>query len=282
MILITGCKGQLGLELSLMLPDALITDYDELDITDEMAVKQFVKKNNVDSIINCAAYTAVDKAEDEPEQCSKINVNGPCNLAKTGAKMLHISTDYVFDGSICRPYTEDVPINPLGVYAKTKAEGERMVFKYAKTATVIRASWLYSRYGTNFVKTMLRLGAERKELNIVFDQIGSPTYAYDLATAVLVALKDMQDGKQCLYHYSNEGVASWYDFACAIMELKNLSCTIYPIKTAQYPTKAIRPHYSVLDKTKIKSELDITIPYWRDSLEICLKNIPTDCFSERN
>ena len=270
MILITGCKGQLGSELSPMFPEALLTDNDELDITDEMAVQKFVEKNSIDSIINCAAYTAVDKAEDEPEQCARINVNGPYNLAKTGAKIVHISTDYVFNGSACRPYTEDVPISPLGIYAKTKAEGEKMVFKHAKTATVLRTSWLYSPHGSNFVKTILRLGAERKELNVVFDQIGTPTYAYDLAIAVFTAFKNMQTGKQCLYHYSNEGVASWYDFARAIMELKNLPCTIHPITTDQYPTKAIRPYYSVLDKTKIKNELGITIPHWRESLGICL------------
>jgi len=273
MILITGCKGQLGSELSCMFPEAFLTDNDELDITDEIAVRKFVEENSINSIINCAAYTAVDKAEDEPEQCTKINVNGPCNLAKTGAKIIHISTDYVFDGTACRPYGEDASINPLGVYARTKAEGERMVFKYAKTATVIRTSWLYSQYGSNFVKTILRLSAERKELKVVFDQIGTPTYAYDLATAVFTAFKNIQPGRQCLYHYSNEGVASWYDFACAIIELKNLHCSIYPIKSDQYPTKAIRPYYSVFDKTKIKNELGIAIPYWRDSLEVCLKKI---------
>ena len=273
MILITGCKGQLGSELSPMFPKALLTDKDELDITDETAVQKFIEKNNIDGIINCAAYTAVDKAEDELEQCTKINVNGPYNLAKTGIKIIHISTDYVFDGSACRPYTEDIPINPLGIYARTKAEGEKMVFRHAKTATVIRTSWLYSQHGSNFVKTMLRLGAERKKLNVVFDQIGTPTYACDLAVAVSVAFKNMQPGKQCLYHYSNEGVASWYDFACAIMELKNLPCVVYPIKTDQYPTKAIRPYYSVLDKTKIKNELGINIPYWRDSLKACLRKI---------
>ena len=274
MLLITGNKGQLGTELSALLPDALKTDYDTLDITDEAAVKAFVKENNVDTIINCAAYTAVDKAEEDVETATRLNVDGVRNLAKSGADVVvHISTDYVFDGSSCCPYTEtDIPC-PVSVYGKTKKAGEDALFQEAQTAAVIRTAWLYSPYGNNFVKTMRRLGKERESLNVIFDQVGTPTYAADLAQAIVELLPHIQKGSKEIYHFSNEGVCSWYDFAKKIMELSGLSCEVRPIETKDYPTLATRPFYSVLNKAKIKGVLGHPIAHWEDALKRCLKEM---------
>ena len=274
MLLITGNKGQLGTELSALLPDALKTDYDTLDITDEAAVKDFVQKNNVDTIINCAAYTAVDKAEENVEAATKLNVDGVRNLAKSGAAtVVHISTDYVFDGSSCRPYVETDKTCPVSVYGKTKRAGEEALFQEAKTAVVIRTSWLYSPYGNNFVKTMRRLGEQKDSLNVIFDQVGTPTYAADLAKAIVDLLPHIKTGSKEIYHFSNEGVCSWYDFAKKIMELSGLSCEVRPIESKDYPTLATRPFYSVLNKAKIKVVLSRSIPHWEDALKRCLKEM---------
>lgn len=271
MFLITGANGQLGRELTPMLPGAILTDKDELDITNEYAVKDFVKKNHVDTIINCAAYTAVDKAEDDKLLAAKINIDGPSNLAKTGAKMVHISTDYVFDGMAHKPYTPEDKTYPVSVYGTTKLAGERYVLKYATNAVIIRTAWLYSPHGNNFVKTMRRLGAEKNSINVVSDQIGTPTYAYDLAAAIVQILPQMTPQNKGIYHFTNEGVCSWYDFANEIMKMSNLQCVVNPIPSSAYPTKAKRPFYSVLDKSKIKETFDIKINHWTTALQNCLQ-----------
>ena len=260
----------MGTELRTLLPQAVAVDVADLDITDRTAVQAFVKENKVDTIINCAAYTAVDKAEDEPEICRKINVDGVKNLALTGAKIVHISTDYVFDGRGYRPYVETDETNPVSVYGRTKLDGEKAVLKTAETCAIVRTAWLYSPYGGNFVKTMRRLGSEKEEISVVSDQIGTPTCAADLAQAIVDLLPRLTDGTKEIYHYSNEGVCSWYDFAREIMNLSGLKCRVNPIETAQYPTKAKRPLYSVLNKSKIKSS-GINVPHWQESLEKCLK-----------
>ena len=271
MFLITGSKGQLGTELAKLLPEAILTDVADLDITDEQAVKNYVKEHNVDTIINCAAYTAVDKAEDDADLAAKINIDGPRNLAKSGAKDVHVSTDYVFDGTGHKPYQPEDEAHPISVYGKTKLAGENEVLKYADVAVIIRTAWLYSPYGNNFVKTMRRLGAERESLNVVADQIGTPTYAADLAQAIVQILPQMNKANKGVYHFTNEGVCSWYDFARKIMELSGLSCKVNPIPSSAYPTKATRPFYSVLDKNKIKETFNITIPHWEEGLKQCLK-----------
>ena len=273
MFLITGSKGQLGTELSKLLPQAILTDVTNLDITDEAAVKNFVATHNVDTIINCAAYTAVDKAEDEESLAAKINIDGPRNLAKSGAKIVHISTDYVFDGSGHTPYQPEDKANPVSVYGKTKLAGEQEVLKYANEAVIIRTAWLYSPYGNNFVKTMRRLGAEKESLNVVSDQIGSPTYAGDLAAAIVQILPQISSKNKGIYHFTNEGVCSWYDFASKIMELSGLTCKVNPIPSSAYPTKATRPFYSVLDKSKIKQTFNIKIEHWEKGLKQCLKQL---------
>lgn len=270
MYLVTGADGQLGRELKMRLPAALYTGKDVLDITDRQLVVAFVKANAIDVIINCAAYTAVDKAETNVELCTAINVNGPGNLAVTGAKIIHISTDYVFDGYGHMPYKPEDVTNPLSVYGKTKLAGEKAVLEQAQTAVVIRTSWLYSAYGNNFVKTMLKLGLEKESINVVADQIGSPTYAGDLAAAVAAVALKLKDGQTGIYHYTNEGVASWYDFAYEIMAQFKLNCKINPILSSAYPTPAIRPFYSVLDKNKIKTDFEIEIAHWKDGLKKCL------------
>ncbi len=271
MYLVTGSNGQLGRELAELLPEAILTDVDTLDITDLNAVKKFVADNNIDVIINCAAYTAVDKAEDDVDMATKINVDGPKNLALSGAKIIHVSTDYVFDGMGCKPYTEEDETNPVSVYGKTKRAGELAVLQNADVAVVIRTAWLYSPYGNNFVKTMQRLGAERSELNVVGDQIGTPTYAGDLAQAIVQILPQLSRDKKGVYHFTNEGVCSWYDFAYKIMELSELSCQVNPIESKDYPTRATRPFYSVLNKSKIKSTFGIKISHWEEGLKKCLK-----------
>ena len=271
MFLITGSNGQLGSELKKLLPEAVFADVDVLDITDAGAVKSFVKAQNIDTIINCAAYTAVDMAEDEPELARCINVDGPANLAASGAKIIHISTDYVFDGCGHKPYKPEDDACPVSVYGETKLQGEQEVLKRAETAVIIRTAWLYSEFGNNFVKTMRRLGAEKESLNVVSDQIGTPTYAFDLAQAIVNILPQLSSEKRGIYHFTNEGVSSWYDFAVEIMALSGLKCKVLPIPTEAYPTKAKRPFYSVLDKSKIKNTFNLDIPHWKESLKKCLQ-----------
>lgn len=270
-ILITGSRGQLGRCLSDLLPDALKTDVGELDITDADAVQSYVDSNQVGTIVNCAAYTAVDRAEDDFDTAAKINIQGPRNLAQTGARLIHISTDYVFDGRGYRPYTPQDPTNPLSVYGRTKREGELAVLEHAQTAVIIRTAWLYSAYGHNFVQTMRALGTDRSEINVVADQVGTPTFAGDLARAITDILPRVPTGHRDIYHFTNEGICSWYDFAVAIMAGSNLSCRVNPIPSSAYPTRATRPFYSVLDKAKIKDTFNISIEHWTKGLARCLK-----------
>lgn len=273
MKLITGCNGQLGNCLSELLPDAICTDVNNLDITNENAVSKFIKNNNVDLIINCAAYTAVDKAQNDYLTAKKINVDGPKNLAKTGAKIIHISTDYVFDGRSHIPYTPDMQTNPLSVYGKTKRDGETAIAENSDNYVIIRTAWLYSEYGNNFVKTMRKLGTERDNISVVADQIGTPTYAYDLAQTIVKIIPKITPEKFGIYHYTNMGVCSWYDFASEIMELSSIKCKVNPIKSVQYTTPAPRPFYSVLDKSKIQDSFNIEIPHWKDSLRRCINKL---------
>ena len=274
MFLVTGANGQLGNELKLLLQDkAAYVDRDELDITDEEAVKAYVGQGKWDAIINCAAYTAVDKAESDEALAEKIKVKGPENLAKTGIPLVHVSTDYVFDGTNYRPYVETDEVNPQSVYGKTKLAGEQAVLANAQTAVIIRTAWLYSTFGNNFVKTMRKLGKERDSLNVVFDQVGSPTYARDLAQAIVDILPQMKPGMKEVYHFSNEGVCSWYDFATAIMAQSDLVCDVFPIESKDYPTPAKRPHYSVLNKGKIKKDFGIKINHWAVSLAECVEKL---------
>lgn len=272
-ILVTGGNGQLGTELKKRLPSALFADVADLDITDMGAVQAYVAQHGVDTIVNCAAYTAVDKAEEDSAAAYRVNVTGPENLAKTGCKMVHISTDYVFDGLGHKPYEPDDETKPISVYGKTKREGEKAVLANAQNAVVIRTAWLYSAYGNNFVKTMRRLGAEKEQINVVDDQIGTPTYAGDLAAAIVHILPQLQESCRGIYHYTNEGVCSWYDFAHEIMALSGLKCRVNPIPGSAYPTKAKRPFYSVLGKTKIKETFGLQIPYWKQSLQDCLESL---------
>ena len=285
-ILVTGAYGQLGNEvriLSANYPDYnfMFTDVDSLDITDKNELIDFVTGNDIRYIINCAAYTAVDKAEDDAELCEKINATAVKNLglaaAEVGAGIIHVSTDYVFDGTSCRPYSEDMPTKPCSVYGKTKLKGEKNLLKVCPNAIIIRTAWLYSPFGNNFVKTMIKLGSERESLNVIFDQVGTPTYALDLADAILKAMDqtiDTDHEKGGVYHFSNEGVCSWYDFTIKIHEIAGIkTCKVNPIETKDYPTKAARPHYSVLNKTKIKQTFNITIPHWEASLKDCIKEL---------
>ena len=281
-VLITGANGQLGSEIkdcqhNFKELNVVYADIPDLDICNEDAVNTFVTINGIEAIINCAAYTAVDKAEEDSETAKKVNAEGVFNLVKAmenvNGKMIHISTDYVFDGTKYLPYDEEDTVSPIGVYGKTKREGELAVINSSSEGIVIRTSWLYSAYGNNFVKTMMRLGKEKKKLNVIFDQIGTPTFAGDLANICLAILSNEQnriDKAGKVYHFSNEGVASWYDFATAVMKINKLDCEVLPIETKDYPTLAKRPHYSVLNKAKIKQNFKITIPYWRDSLEGCI------------
>lgn len=269
--LITGSNGQLGQELSRLLPHAVCADKRTLDITDADAVQRFVDEHHVTHIINCAAYTAVDRAEQEPEEAARLNGEAPGHLAATGAALIHISTDYVFDGRGHRPYEPSDPPAPLSVYGQTKRAGERSALEKAATAIIIRTAWLYSARSGNFVSTMRRLGAERDTLNVVADQIGSPTFAGDLAQAIVSILPQITPGQKSIYHYTNEGVASWYDLACAVMEESGLRCRINPISTSAYPTPAPRPFYSVLSKESIKRDFNLTIPHWTTSLRQCIR-----------
>ena len=276
-ILITGGNGQLGSELKdlahLYPKDTFIfTDKAELDICNHNVVEEFIIKNNIDAIINCAAYTAVDKAEEQVELANAINNLAVQNFARIAKehtiKLIHISTDYVFDGTNHKPYIETDTPNPQSVYGKTKLDAEIALQEINPANTIIiRTSWVYSSYGNNFVKTMLRLGKEKKELGIICDQIGTPTYAGDLAKAILEILPQLNTKKTAIYHYSNEGVCSWYDFAQAIFEIANIQVKVNAIESAQYPTPAKRPFYSVLNKKKIKNKFQLDIPYWKESLK---------------
>ena len=277
-ILITGCNGQLGNEMQLLAKknpqhQYFFTDVEELDITDAEAIDRFVQDNQVDCIVNCAAYTAVDKAEENEEFCNLLNNIAPGYLAKAiekrGGYMVQVSTDYVFDGTNYTPYTEEEPTCPNSVYGRTKLAGEKQVLENCKQSMIIRTAWLYFTFGNNFVKTMIRLGQTKPELGVIFDQIGTPTYARDLAAAIFAAIN--QGIVPGIYHFSNEGVISWYDFTKAIHRIAGINdCKVRPLHTEEYPTPAARPHYSVLDKTKIKKIYGIEIPYWEESLRECV------------
>jgi dTDP-4-dehydrorhamnose reductase len=282
-ILITGAYGQLGneiKELSVNYPnwEFIFTDIDSLDITNENAVTGFFQKTKPGFVVNCAAYTAVDKAESDVETATKINAVAPGILAraakKNSARIIQISTDYVFNGAAFQPLTESEVVEPTGVYGRTKLEGEQNCRKEDPGAVIIRTSWLYSAFGNNFVKTMLHLGKERDSLNVVFDQVGTPTYAADLAGAILsiIEISEKGPGKFVpgIYHYSNEGVASWFDFTKAIFDVSGINCKVSPVLSDQFPTPAKRPNYSVLDKSKIKNTFALEIPYWKDSLQVCI------------
>ena len=285
-VLVTGSNGQLGSEIKALEANFInfnffFMDLPELDICNSSQLNLFIKKNNIKAVINCAAYTAVDKAEHDVDIAEKVNSEGALNLVnavqKVQGKLIHISTDYVFDGNRFLPYQELDEVNPIGVYGNTKRSGELSVINSDIDGIVIRTSWLYSTYGNNFVKTMLRLGNERDELGVIFDQVGSPTNASDLAKTCIDILSFGKEtninSKGNLYHYSNEGVASWYDFAISIMELGEVNCKVKPIQTKDYPTLAKRPHFSVLNKSKIKNDFKLEIPYWRDSLKNCIEKI---------
>ena len=272
MFLVTGANGQLGQALRLLLGDrAVYVGHRELDITDEAALKAFFAVRRFDFVINCAAYIAVDKAEDDVRSADRVNRLGAELLARYGRRILQISTDYVFDGKTSRPYRENDVYRPLSVYGRFRLAGEKAVLAEAETAVVVRTLWLYSSFGNNFVKTMRRLGAERESLGVVFDQTGTPTCAADLAAAIVAILPQLTPGMKEVYHYSNEGVARWYDFACAIMKVSGLACTVRPIESVEYPTRAIRPAYSVLNKAKIKRDFDLSISYWMDGLTRCMQ-----------
>lgn len=280
-ILITGCNGQLGNEMQLLEKENpqhqyFNTDVAQLDITNPEAIEEFVNNNAIDIIVNCAAFTAVDKAESSQELCHLLNAKAPeylaAAVAKRGGYLVQVSTDYVFDGTNHTPYTEDEATCPNSVYGSTKLEGEKLAMAACANTMIIRTAWLYSTFGNNFVKTMIRLGQEKPELGVIFDQIGTPTYAGDLAAAIMAAINHgIVPG---IYHFSNEGVISWYDFTKAIHRIAGItSCHVKPLHTTEYPTPAARPHYSVLDKTKIKQTYGIEIPYWEESLEKCIAKL---------
>lgn len=285
-ILITGANGQLGQEIKSLSAkysgfNFIFTDIEELNILDYNQLEKFFNKNKIDYVINCAAYTEVDKAEADAEQAYDVNVRAVENLvdiiSEHKIKIIHISTDYVFDGENFKPYTEDKMPFAYSNYGKTKLKGEREIEQMGGNYIILRTSWLYSSFGKNFVKTMLKLGKEKPELNVIYDQIGTPTYAADLANTILEILsQSTTDSKKFIsgtYHYSNEGVCSWYDFAKSIFEISNINCQVNPIESKDYPTPARRPHYSVLSKEKIKKTFGIQIPYWRDSLKLCLSKL---------
>ena len=282
-ILVTGANGQLGSQmrqLGAVSPNEYIfTDVAELDITNKDAVTEFVKQNNINIIVNCAAYTNVDKAEDDMPTAELINATAVKYLAEAakvvGGTLFHISTDYVFGSEGNTPRTEDMPTNPLGVYGRTKLLGERAIAEIGCKAIIIRTAWLYSEFGNNFLKTMLRLTAEKEALQVVFDQVGTPTYAGDLALAIFSIIEaEKYEGNEGVYHFSNEGACSWYDFAQEIASaMRHDKCKVIPCHSSEFPSKVTRPPYSVLDKTKIKATFGIEIPHWRDSMIYCLKRI---------
>ena len=277
-ILITGAHGQLGSALSSLLQstpyNVVCTDYDSLDITNSEAVESFIGEGKFDYIVNCAAYTQVDRAEEDADNADLLNHIAVANIANAalncGGRVIHISTDYVFDGNHFVPYVESDDPAPRSVYGSTKLAGERDLFDIAPDSIVVRTAWLYSATGNNFVKTMLRLGKEKDSIRVVYDQIGSPTYAPDLASAILTIIES-ETWVPGVYHFTNEGVISWYDFAKAIFRISGVHCEVSPILSSEYKTLAVRPHYSVLDKSKIKSVFGVNIPYWEDSLQLCIK-----------
>jgi len=277
-VLVTGSKGQLGNEVQVLAPsysqfEFIFTDVEELDICDRKAVENYFAKRKIDVLLNCAAYTAVDKAEEDVELCYRINEKAVGILgeiaAEYGTRVVHVSTDYVFDGTSCRPYTEDMPVCPATVYGKSKLAGEQLLMDACPAAVIVRTSWLYSSFGNNFVKTMMRLGKVRDTLNVIFDQVGTPTYAADLADTLLqiISADKFVPG---IYHYSNEGVCSWYDFTISIHKMAGINCRVLPIESKDYPAKTPRPHYSVLNKNKIKSNYNIQISHWEDGLRRCM------------
>lgn len=285
-VLISGSNGQLGSEIKELSSeyknlDLVFKDIPELDICNFEDLHAFILEHKINGVVNCAAYTAVDKAEKDSEMAQNVNVNGVKNLVNAlkavDGKLIHISTDYVFDGNSVLPYKESDEVNPIGVYGKTKRNGELAVINSDIDGIVIRTSWLYSAYGNNFVKTMLKLGLERNELGVVFDQVGTPTNASDLAKICLDIFHNRSleniSARGKIYHYSNEGVTSWFDFATTIMEMGFIDCKIRPIETKDYPTLAKRPTFSVLNKSKIKNDFNVEIPYWRYSLEKCIKKL---------
>lgn len=285
-ILITGAHGQLGNAIQYAATghennfQFFFTDVSTLDITNLDAIDKFIKSNNIKYIVNCAAYTAVDKAEEDIELCYKLNRDAVVNLGiaatNNGAKVIHISTDYVFDGTNTKPYVETDAVCPKSVYGKSKEEGEAGLMKACPDSIIIRTAWLYSIFGNNFVKTMIKLGNERDTINVVADQTGTPTNAADLAQAIIKILdfSEANEFKAGIYHYSNEGVTTWYDFTVAIHQEAGITtCKVNPITTAEYPTKASRPQYSVLDKSKIKATFNLTIPSWQESLKNCISEL---------
>ena len=288
-ILITGASGQVGSEFQFFAKthpqfDFIFTDVQELDITNLMDTLAFFDAHTPQYIVNCAAYTAVDKAETDVLLATKINVNGARNLARAaqsmGAMMFHLSTDYVYHNNQNTPFKEDDKTSPKSVYAKTKLKGDLTTLKFCQNAMVLRTSWVYSSYGNNFVKTMLRLGKEREQLNVVFDQIGTPTYARDLSKAILDVIQKVENQEikpeilRGVFHYSNEGVTSWFDFTKAIFDIRGISCKVNPIESSQYPTPTPRPPFSVLNKAKFRNTLGLSIPHWHDSLIACLAELP--------
>jgi len=281
-VLVTGSKGQLGSEIRYLAPyyhfEFIFTDVEDLDITDKLKVYKFLVDHGINSILNCAAYTAVDKAEADFETANKVNHLAVKYLAESAKelniKLVHVSTDYVFNGESFQPYTEDSTCEPESVYGITKRAAEEAILSLnLPNSVIIRTSWVYSSFGNNFVKTMRRLGSEKHEINVVADQIGSPTYARDLAACILEILPSISNEGTRIYHFSNEGVSSWYDFSVAIMELSGYSCHVNPIPSSQYPTPAKRPFYSVMSKSKIKTEFGVNIPHWRESLLRCIKEL---------
>jgi dTDP-4-dehydrorhamnose reductase len=280
-ILVTGANGQLGVALRNIQGsfdgfELYFTDVEDLDICEKAQIDAFVSSHRIDAIVNCAAYTAVDKAEEEAELCMRINRDAVHNIgeaaASVGAKVIHISTDYVFDGSAVTPYIEDDATNPVSVYGASKLAGEKVLLLVCPNSVIIRTAWLYSEKGSNFVKTMLRLGSERDSLGVVADQEGTPTYAGDLADAIktVIMAEKFVPG---IYHFTNEGACTWYDFALKIFEIAGINCNVKPLTTAEYPTRAKRPAYSILDKSKIKAIYGIKIPEWEEGLKNCLRNL---------
>ena len=281
-ILVTGSNGQVGSEIKELSSNYnynfFFTTRDDIDITSKESIKEFCQTNSINVIINCAAYTAVDKAQSDIENADLVNRKAVKKLSivakELNIKLIHISTDYVFDGKNFKPYVEEFQTNPQSIYGKTKLDGENEIRDINPlNSIIIRTSWVYSYYGNNFVKTMLRLGKEKEELGVIFDQIGTPTYAKDLAKIILDIVPQIDNQKVEIYNYSNEGVLSWYDFAKEIMKMAKLNCKINPIETYQYPTPAKRPHFSLLNKNKIKSTFNIEIPYWKDGLDDCLRRL---------
>lgn len=284
-ILVTGAAGQLGRELQNVAAGSkdnyiftdLATGYEHLDITSLEAIRTIIRDKSVSVAVNCAAYTDVDKAESDKAAASMLNSDAPGYLAKamqeTGGKLVQVSTDYVFDGNANVPYNEDCPTGPTGVYGRTKLEGERNVLSAMPDAIIVRTAWLYSPYGRNFVKTIRRIAAERDSIKVVFDQVGTPTYAKDLAAAIFSIIESRQLDKGGIYHFSNEGVCSWYDFAKAICRLSGISCEVLPCHSDEFPSPVNRPHYSVLDKAKIKETFGFKVPYWADSLSDCISKM---------